>query len=296
MLICEQARRYVKVCLSGDGGDELLMGYDRFRASKVSHLLDLVPLPFRNRLYQVVIDSISDNDQKKGASNMIKRFLQGAVLPRSGEHIRWQYFLDPAQTAAIFKPEYLRAVNTDPFALVKRWSALAPQERGAREQFVDLNTILPDSVLMKVDKMSMAHSLEVRPPFLDHRVVEYCYSLPTNMKLRGFTTKWLLKTAMENRLPPGIAHRKKQGFSIPMKNWIRGDLLEYTHDTVFSSRLVADYFDVSALRRFWQEHQQRRNNHSHLFWTLLNLSIWERLFLSSTQSTIPPRALARASC
>ena len=227
---------------------------------------------------------------------MIKRFLQGAVLPRSGEHIRWQYFLDPAQTAAIFKPEYLRAVNTDPFALVKRWSALAPQERGAREQFVDLNTILPDSVLMKVDKMSMAHSLEVRPPFLDHRVVEYCYSLPTNMKLRGFTTKWLLKTAMENRLPPGIAHRKKQGFSIPMKNWIRGDLLEYTHDTVFSSRLVADYFDVSALRRFWQEHQQRRNNHSHLFWTLLNLSIWERLFLSSTQSTIPPRALARASC
>jgi asparagine synthase (glutamine-hydrolysing) len=296
MLICEQARRYVKVCLSGDGGDELLMGYDRFRASKVSHLLDLVPLPFRNRLYQVVIDSISDNDQKKGASNMIKRFLQGAVLPRSGEHIRWQYFLDPAQTAAIFKPEYLRAVNTDPFALVKRWSALAPQERGAREQFVDLNTILPDSVLMKVDKMSMAHSLEVRPPFLDHRVVEYCYSLPTNMKLHGFTTKWLLKTAMENRLPPGIAHRKKQGFSIPMKNWIRGDLLEYTHDTVFSSRLVADYFDVSALRRFWQEHQQRRNNHSHLFWTLLNLSIWERLFLSSTQSTIPPRALARASC
>ncbi len=296
MLICEQARRYVKVCLSGDGGDELLMGYDRFRASKASHLLDLVPLPFRNRLYQLVIDSIHDDEQKKGARNIIKRFLQGAVLPRSGEHIRWQYFLDPVQAAAIFKPEFRRAVNTDPFALVKRWSALAPKERGAREQFVELNTILPDSVLMKVDKMSMAHSLEVRPPFLDHRVVEYCYSLPTNMKLRGFTTKWLLKTAMENRLPPGIAHRKKQGFSIPMKNWIRGDLLEYTHDTVFSSGLVADYFNVPALRAFWQEHQQRRNNHSHVFWTLLNLSIWERLFLSGTQSMIPPRALAQASC
>lgn len=296
MLICEQARRYVKVCLSGDGGDELLMGYDRFRASKASHLLDLVPLPFRNRLYQLVIDSIHDDEQKKGARNIIKRFLQGAVLPRGGEHIRWQYFLDPVQATAIFKPEFRRAINTDPFALVKSWSALAPKERGAREQFVELHTILPDSVLMKVDKMSMAHSLEVRPPFLDHRVVEYCYSLPTNMKLRGFTTKWLLKTAMENRLPAGIAQRKKQGFSIPMKNWIRGDLLEFTHDTVFSSGLVADYFNVPALRGFWQEHQQRRSNHSHLFWTLLNLSIWERLFLSGTQSMLPPRTMAQASC
>ncbi len=148
---------------------------------------------------------------------------------------------------------------------------------------------------MKVDKMSMAHSLEVRPPFLDHRVVEYCYSLPTNMKLRGFTTKWLLKNAMEKRLPPGIAHRKKQGFSIPMKNWIRGDLLEFTHDTVFSSALIADYFSVPALRGFWQEHQQRRHNHSHLFWTLLNLSIWERLFLSGAQSILPRKTLAQAS-
>jgi asparagine synthase (glutamine-hydrolysing) len=285
MLICEQARRYVKVCLSGDGGDELLMGYDRFRASKASHLLDLVPIPFRDRIYQGIINSIGDDEQKKGIRNLAKRFLQGAALPHDGEHIRWQYFLDPVQAVCLFKPEFLRSVNTDPFSLVKRWSALAPPDRGSREQFVELNTILPDSVLMKVDKMSMAHSLEVRPPFLDHRVVEYCYSLPTNMKLRGFTTKWLLKTAMEKRLPRGIARRKKQGFSIPMKNWIRGDLLEYTYDTVFSSKLIAEYFNVPALRGFWQEHQDHRHNHSHLFWTLLNLSLWDRLLLSATPNT-----------
>jgi asparagine synthase (glutamine-hydrolysing) len=285
MLICEQARRYVKVCFSGDGGDELLMGYDRFRASKASHFLDLVPVPFRRTLYQAIINGISDNEQKKGAGNLIKRFLQGAILPRQGEHIRWQYFLDPAQTSTLFKPEFRRAIDTDPFSLVKRWSALAPTDRSAREQFVDLNTILPDSVLMKVDKMSMAHSLEVRPPFLDHRMVEYCYSLPTSLKLRGFTTKWLLKSAMEKRLPPGIARRKKQGFSIPMKNWIRGDLQDYTHDTVFSSKLIGDYFNVPALRGFWQEHQGRKHNHSHLFWTLLNLSLWDQLLLSATPST-----------
>jgi asparagine synthase (glutamine-hydrolysing) len=280
MLICAQAARYVKVCLSGDGGDELFFGYDRFRASKASHLLDLVPLPFRRQIYQGIIDLIPDDEQKKGARNVVKRFLQGAVLPRDGEHIRWQYFLEPGQANALFRPELQESVNTDPFALVKRWSAQAPTDRYAREQFVELNTVLPDSVLMKVDKMSMAHGLEVRPPFLDHRVVEYCYSLPANLKLRRFTTKWLLKHTMMDRLPPGIAMRKKQGFSIPMKNWIRGELMDFTRDEVFSSPLIADYFNTRTLDKYWSEHQLRQHNHSHLFWALLNLSLWNRLLLT----------------
>jgi asparagine synthase (glutamine-hydrolysing) len=204
----------------------------------------------------------------------------------------------------LFRPELLRAVDADPFAPVKRWSREAPRERARREQYIELNTVLPDSVLMKADKMSMAWGLEVRPPFLDHRVVEFCYSLPEHLKLRRFATKWLLKRAMQPRLPPGIATRKKQGFSIPMKNWIRADLLEYTRAAVFSSHLIASCFNVDTLERFWQEHQRRRHNHSHLFWTLLNLSVWERLLLDgaglpSAASERPrvadPRAAARST-
>jgi asparagine synthase (glutamine-hydrolysing) len=279
MLICEEARRHVKVCLSGDGSDELLMGYDRFRASKAAAGLARIPVPFRNRLYRAIINRIRDDEHKKGARNVRKRFLQGAILPAEGEHIRWQYFMDPGQTSQLFEGEWLRTVDTDPFAPVKRWSQSAPDDRGAREQFVEINTVLPDSVLMKVDKMSMACGLEVRPPFLDHRVVEFCYSLPSNLKLRGFTTKWLLKDVMRSRLPPGIATRSKQGFSIPMKNWIRGELLELTRDEVFSSRLIAEHFRKDTLERYWHEHQQRQHNHSHLFWGLLNLSLWERRLL-----------------
>ncbi|HET9106468.1 MAG TPA: asparagine synthase (glutamine-hydrolyzing) [Steroidobacteraceae bacterium] len=295
MLICAEARRYVKVCLSGDGGDELLMGYDRFRASKASAWLDRLPLPQRERLYRVAVASLPDNELKKGVSNIAKRFLQGALLSRDGEHIRWQYFTHPAQTAAILKPELLRDLDTDPFTPVKRWSSQAPRERGLREQYVELNTVLPDSVLMKVDKMSMACGLEVRPPFLDHRVVEFCYSLPTSVKLHGFTTKWLLKRAMRDRLPPGIAMRAKQGFSIPMKNWIRGELLELTRDEVFSSRLIAEHFRREALQRLWHEHQARRHNHSHLFWTLLNFALWERQLLrggtpAATGAAVPAAA------
>ncbi|HEY1892346.1 MAG TPA: asparagine synthase (glutamine-hydrolyzing) [Steroidobacteraceae bacterium] len=282
MLICAEARRYVKVCLSGDGGDELLMGYDRFRASKANSWLERLPLPQRQRLYRAAVACLPDNELKKGASNVLKRFLQGALLSADGEHIRWQYFSDPAQTAAILEPEFLRGLDTDPFTPVKRWAAQAPRERGLREQYVELNTVLPDSVLMKVDKMSMACGLEVRPPFLDHRVVEFCYSLPNSAKLRGLTTKWLLKSAMRERLPPGIAMRAKQGFSIPMKNWIRGELKTLTRDEVFSSGLIGEHFRRQALERLWREHQERRHNHSHLFWTLLNLALWERLLLRSS--------------
>jgi asparagine synthase (glutamine-hydrolysing) len=292
MLICAEARRYVKVCLSGDGGDELLMGYDRFRASKANSWLERLPLPQRQRLYRAAVACLPDNELKKGARNILKRFLQGALLSGDGEHLRWQYFTDPVQTAAILKPEFLRDLDTDPFAPVKRWSSQAPRERGPREQYVELNTVLPDSVLMKVDKMSMACGLEVRPPFLDHRVVEFCYALPTSAKLRGLTTKWLLKRAMRERLPPGIAMRAKQGFSIPMKNWIRGELLELTRDEVFSSPLIAEHFRVAALERLWREHQERHHNHSHLFWTLLNLGLWERRFLRPAPAAPPQLAVA----
>ena len=294
MLICAEARRYVKVCLSGDGGDEILMGYDRFRASKANSWLERLPLPLRQHLYRAAVACLPDNELKKGASNVLKRFLQGALLSAEGEHIRWQYFSDAAQTRELLQPGFLDDLDTDPFTPVKRWSSLAPKERGLREQFVELNTVLPDSVLMKVDKMSMACGLEVRPPFLDHRVVEFCYSLPTSLKLRGLTTKWLLKRIMSERLPPGIARRAKQGFSIPMKSWIRGELLDLTRDEVFSSPLIGEHFQRAALEQRWQEHQARQHNHSHLFWMLLNLALWERQLLRGTSDPTAGIQEARA--
>jgi len=280
MLICEQAGKHVKVCLSGDGRDEILMGYDRFRASKASYIMDQVPIPFRRTVYRAIIYLLPDDNQKKGFRNILKRFLQGPVMPPEGEHIRWQYFLDPGWHEKLFETDFLSQVDTDPFCPIRMLAKDAPSDRGRREQFFELQTILPDSVLMKVDKMSMAFGLEIRPPFLDHRVVEVCYSLPTAMKLRGFKTKWLLKHSLQDLLPPGIAHRKKQGFSFPMKNWMLGKLKDLFWSELSGSSFLAEYFNMQYLFRIWQEHQRKEHNDSHVLWNLVNLSLWAKLFLT----------------
>ena len=238
---------------------------------KAANRLASLPIPFRQTLYRGVIAALKDNDQEKGAQNIAKRFLQGAVFPRHGEHMRWKYFMNPERDGSLFRREVLQQVDTDPFLPIATWSSQAPPERARREEFVELNTILPDSVLMKVDKMSMAHSLEVQVPFLDHRVIEHCYSLPSNLKLKGYETKWIFKEAMQKRLLPGIARRGKQGFSFPIKNWIRGDLASYTREESFASPAIKNHFDRSELQRLWNEHQA--STHSHLLWTLLNIRL-----------------------
>ena len=238
---------------------------------KAANRLASLPIPFRQTLYRGVIAALKDNDQKKGAQNIATRFLQSVVLPRQGEHMRCQYFMNPERDGSLFRREVLQQVDTDPFLPIATWLSQAPPERARREQFVELNTILPDSVLMKVDKMSMAHSLEVQVPFLDHRVIEHCYSLPSNLKLKGYETKWIFKEAMQKRLLPGIARRGKQGFSFPIKNWIRGDLASYTREEIFASPAIKNHFDRSELQRLWNEHQA--STHSHLLWTLLNIRL-----------------------
>jgi asparagine synthase (glutamine-hydrolysing) len=134
---------------------------------------------------------------------------------------------------------------------------------------------------MKVDKMSMAHSLEVRVPFLDHRFVELAASIPSRHKLPGFTTKSIFKKAMKDRLPPGIAYRKKQGYSFPIKNWLRGDLRGYMRDRLHSSSIISENLVAGEVDRLMEEHIAMTHNHSHILWALICLSIWHDLFFGS---------------
>jgi asparagine synthetase B (glutamine-hydrolysing) len=125
---------------------------------------------------------------------------------------------------------------------------------------------------------SMSVALEVRVPFLDFELVQFATSIPGKLKLKGFTTKAIMREVLRGHLPANIVWRKKQGYSFPIKNWMRGELADFTHDEIFSSQTLREYFDPEGLRRLWDEHQAKRHNHSHLLWTLLNVGLWARMF------------------
>jgi asparagine synthase (glutamine-hydrolysing) len=285
MLLCQRVRQDVIVCLSGEGGDEVFVGYDRFRASRFSErYYDRAPRALRT-IVEALVRRLPDQEQKKGAVNIVKRFVDGARLDRAGEHMRWQYFLSPELASGLFRPDFLADVDPRPFPLVAEWAARCPsRQRLDREVYVDLKMTMADSVLMKVDKMSMASSLEVRVPFLDHELVEFATGLPPQWRMRGFETKTILKEAMLAHLPREILYRKKQGYSLPIKNWLRNELRDYARDRIRESELVREVFDLAPIERVWEEHLSRRHNHNHLLWALLNLALWHRRFFGGRRA------------
>lgn len=280
-VLCRHAREHATVCLSGEGGDEVFVGYDRFIASKIerasyAHL----PGALRRHVIEPVVGWLPDRPQKKGAVNLLKRFVDGAALPEEGGHMRWQYFSSAAQDASLFTPTFLRQIMQDPFEPVRRHGGRAGQvDRLSRECYVDLRLTMPDSVLMKVDKMSMARSLEVRVPFLDHRLVEFAARIPSRHKFPYLRTKAIYRKAMTDVLPSFILERGKQGYSLPLKSWLRDELKEYMTTLLNTSPLLREHMHVSYINRLIAEHLRHTRNHNHVLWALMNLALWHRRYI-----------------
>jgi asparagine synthase (glutamine-hydrolysing) len=278
-LVCREAKKHVTVCLSGEGGDEIFVGYDRFKASKFDQYYRRVPEWLREKVLYPGVKRLPDQPQKKGAINILKRFMEGSHLPLEGGHLRWQYFISPDWENGLFQDAFKARVSTDPFRPVKAClERCASDDRLNREIYLDLKMVMPDSVLMKVDKMSMAHALEIRVPFLDHRVVEFTATLPGSWKLKGFETKAIFRKALEGWLPDRIVHRGKQGYSLPIKNLLREGLKEYMVGLLNESPIIAETIHLPYLNRLIREHLDRMHNHNHLLWALINLAIWHRHF------------------
>jgi len=280
-LVCREAKKYVTVCLSGEGGDEVFAGYDRFKASKADRIYRLLPAWLREKGIYPLVEALPDRPQKKGWINILKRFVEGSHLPLEGGHMRWQYFSSPEQDALLYRPSFREQVSLDPFAPIRELRARRADDADIdQEIYIDLRFTMPDSVLMKVDKMSMAHALEIRVPFLDHRFVEFTASLPGRWKLKGFQTKAVFRKALQGLLPDAIVWRGKQGYSLPIKNWLREGLKEPLTTVLNESPIIREHLNPDHIRRLIDEHMARTHNHNHILWALLNLGLWYERFFS----------------
>lgn len=276
-LVSKVAAQAVKVVLSGDGGDELFGGYETYVAQELDRYYRWLPASMRQRMLPSIMGWIPPQPAKKGIINKTKRFVEGAALPTAWQHTRWMMFLPESDKSRLYTPEMQAGLNghTAVTTLERTFQQAANMEPLARQQYVDIKTYLADNILTKVDRMSMAVSLEARVPLLDRRIVEFALSLPPHLKLHRGQTKVILRRAMHGRLPDAILSKPKEGFSIPLKHWLAGPLRPLLTDLLSESTVrQRGYFRPETVAQWVKEHLDGRANHSHRLWSMMLLELW----------------------
>jgi asparagine synthase (glutamine-hydrolysing) len=282
LLVARMARSRVTVALGGDGGDELFAGYDAYLADRYSaRLLDWLPRPLRANIERLA-RFLPMGSGKRGAGNQIRRFLEGAALPAPWQHMRWMIFLQEHSRARLYTPQFRAQIpeQTGELVLAGFEDALA-WDRLASQMRCDLRFYLAENILPKIDAMSMANSLETRVPYLDNEVLELALAIPSGLKLRRGVRKWILRKAFAECLPREILRRGKEGFSMPMKNWLNNEWNPLMHELLSAENLARDgWFDARYVALLMREHEARTHNHSHLLWALMVLQLWRDRFAS----------------
>ncbi|MBN1273095.1 MAG: asparagine synthase (glutamine-hydrolyzing) [Candidatus Aminicenantes bacterium] len=283
-MISQTARSRVKVILSGDGGDELFAGYEHYQAQKLGRWPAAAPV---GKSIFRLLQKCPPSPKKKGFWNKLRRFSQGFEVPTEMRHFRWMMFLSQKTKQKLYSEDLARAVDIGtPYSRKSPFQELFDRslcfDPISGELYLDFKTYLADDILVKVDRMSMAPSLETRVPFLDHKVVEFAFRLPGRLKLKGLKTKWILKKTMERLLPRENTIRPKEGFSIPMKHWLRTELKDILCDHLNEKRISEQgFFKPEEVKRLIEAHMAGRENNSHQLWCLLVFALWKDKYLSS---------------
>ncbi|HEY3059492.1 MAG TPA: asparagine synthase (glutamine-hydrolyzing) [Chloroflexota bacterium] len=286
--VSRMTRQHVTVALNGDGGDELLAGYERHWAARIAARYDTIPRFVRHGLIRPLIPLLPEPRQRRAFLRRAKRFMAAAHLPVLDRYLHWVGAYTPSQKLNLYSDDYLELLHGHDAGHWLR-DALAPEphlDPVDAVQRADTLLYLPQDCLVKIDIASMANSLEARSPLLDHRLVEFCAALPSAYKLRGRTSKWLLRRLMKDRLPPPILTRPKMGFGVPVGEWLRGELRPLLEDTVLSQRSLArGYFRPTAVRALIDEHLSRRADRTPHIWALLMLELWFRQMVDEPVSS-----------
>ncbi|MEX2174494.1 MAG: asparagine synthase (glutamine-hydrolyzing) [Pirellulaceae bacterium] len=275
--VSELTRRHVTVSLSGDAGDELFAGYQRYRAVALAGMFDRLP-PLRSLVAARAWQWLPSSGRQKSLWRKAKRFSEALALPPERRYLDWISIFHEPRRAELYNDDFLAGLTSDPAAFVRAaWKRCEGRDAVTAASLTDLVTYLPCDLMTKVDIASMAHGLECRAPFLDYRVVEFAASLPVHLKYRRGRGKWLLKEAFGHLLPAEVFARKKMGFSVPLDYWFRNELRDLTHDTLLSaSSRSREFFRPEAVRQLVREHDARHYDHSARLWALVMLETWLR--------------------
>jgi asparagine synthase (glutamine-hydrolysing) len=296
--ISKLTRARVTVALSGDGGDELFGGYNRYGLAEgplaqlarlprplrrgASALLNAVPSSVANTLAQILPRKL----RPVQPADKLRKLAEVMLLDGDAVYLRLvSQCPDPAAIT--------HGLAEHPISLP--WDG---QTEGnialERMQLFDTATYLPDDILQKVDRASMAVSLEVRPPLLDHRVVEFAWTLPRHLRIRNGETKWLLRKVLDQYVPRELVERPKMGFGVPLASWLRGPLRDWAEDLLDPHQLGGGFLDIHAVRQLWSDHIESKRNWAYALWTILMFEAWRRRWkrIAATQPAGRPRLAA----
>jgi asparagine synthase (glutamine-hydrolysing) len=280
--VSRETRKHVTVALNGDGGDECFAGYERYAAMRLAERYHRLPGALRKMVIEQAIKRMPEVGSYAKRVGRAKRFMQAASLPKVERYMRWVSTFDSEAKQELYSPEFIRRTQEYTASdVLKPWFSKA---NGAgivdATLLTDTMTYLPNDLLVKVDIASMAVSLEARSPFLDHHVIEFAASLPENLKLRGITTKYLLKRVLKRLLPAENLQRKKMGFGVPLSHWFRGSLQGFLREILLSEKaLNRNLFKRESILRLIELHTRGERDFAHQLWTLLMLELWFQRFI-----------------
>ena len=275
-LVSKLTREHVAVALSGDGGDELFAGYERFAAAQLAETYRKTP-QFVQRSLARLLRALPESTSYRGFVRRARRFVESAPLPLLERYLGWVAVFSDDLTESLladdqeidvrehFATHLNRAENLDPISQLL---------------YLNTKTYLPEDLLIKADRMSMANSLEARSPFLDQYLIQFAADVPASLKLKGLTTKYILKKALRGLVPQEIIDRPKHGFGVPVGKWFRADLKDYVREILLSPEaLKRGYFREEGLRWLIQQHQEGKRDFGPQLWALLTFELWHRIFI-----------------
>jgi asparagine synthase (glutamine-hydrolysing) len=281
--IAKVAREHVTMALSGDGGDEILAGYETYQAHYIHRLYRMIPASFRRLLFESAVNRLPVSYAKVSWDFKLRRFIKAGNMDSDAAHASWRTIFATADREALLAPVWGRpGVDADIVDLYREQFARTNAKHPLnRMLYVDTRFYLPNDMLVKVDRMTMAHSLEAREPLLDYRLVEFAATVPPRYKLKQLRhKKYLLKKSMQGKLPDRVLWRKKAGFNVPVAHWINSNLREFVSEHLSPRRIrEMAIFDEKVVEKLLVSHFNRQADYSHQIWCLLILSLWWQQFM-----------------